>query len=186
MTPEFQIKVIYHQQTDKAMRAINFFTAGPTLLGMPLYPNTVILADLRTLEPHKVEISPLMEAKVISVTRIDDGTPFEYHKNRFFGPDILSEEDLLAEVMASVDRQIRADLTGSPSERLSRSDIPPSLEPEQVSRVALELPPEIPIEPGPTRIEPLSSKENDDFFEQVKAYADARRGTGKKAKRRVG
>lgn len=176
MAGEYRIRVIYHQQPDKTMRAINFFSAAPKLLGKPLYPNTILLVDRQTLDENRIELEPLLDTKVISITG-RDGQPFKYKQDVTFSEDLLTEEQLEAEVRAAIERQVQNDLAGIVDPTPPRKvEIPPEFPKGEPASLPIELPPELPPEiPAELPVEPLASSANDEFFRQVKEHADKRR-----------
>lgn len=162
MAAEYRIRVIYHQQDDKMMRAIQFFQARPTLLGHPLTPGCVILVDAKTLEEKRTEIEPFLNGKLISI--VDrKGVPFAYYQDPTFSLGLMSEESLELEVRTAIERAVEHDLSGLAAQ-------------PAVSDGPLEIPPELPPSAGVAGV----INTNDEFFRHVKDTVVKRRKSPKK------
>lgn len=162
----YRITVVYHLRPDKAMRAINFFSMRPTLMGLPMLANSAFLVAPETLEAHRTELERYQDGGVIEI-RDQQGNPFRFKKDDPFEPGVFSEAELTTRELAKAEGALGADK--SPPESPGPGDMP-------------DLPPPL-EEPLPVQ---AVGNENDAFFAQVREHAEKIRPKSRRQKHVAG
>jgi hypothetical protein len=193
----FCIRVVYHNRPDKVMRALNYYSSKPKILGQPLHANTVLHLSEEEIVKNQLELESLVDAGVISITDAQ-GQCFIFHKDETYS---VPAED--AETLPSLDALL--------AEEVAAEGVPPAPPPElpETPSVALDAegllpvdalgdlrvpdvipeepaaPPKLSVLPTPSGMdvppeipgEVQAASENDRFFSEVKKYVGARRGS---------
>lgn len=194
MGQTYVVKIVYQLKKDKAMRAMNYFSTNPTIMGIPIRAHTVLVLSEEELFANRGELGMLLDGGVIDI-QTQDGETFRFSKDMTHVIP-AEDEEYSAKVLESqkgLDTELNSEIDAAFSEEKDKSlvanidslQIPDDLlveSPEEIqgppqdsatSSNNVEIPPELFSE------DLRENAESDRFFSEVKKYVGSRRKTMK-------